>query len=129
MAIEMSKDPSARTRGMSNEQLDLCFEILSEAANNAAKANQLNVGRSAREFAESGRVETGLEASIAWLTQWLLSRDNPKASKELMQWVGVESKNGGWSGSIERNLASLTLWMVKTSRKPQAVEAIFGPHR
>ena len=59
--LEMSKDPSARTRGMSNEQLDLCFEILSEAANNAAKANQLNVGRSAREFAESGRVETGLK--------------------------------------------------------------------
>ena len=115
--LEMSKDPSAKTRGMSNEQLDLCFEILSDAAKNAARANQLNEGRSAREFAESGRVETGLEASIAWLTQWLLSRDNPKASKELMQWVGVESKNGGWSKSIERNLTSLTLWMDEDVKK------------
>ena len=115
--LEMSKDPSARTRGMSNEQLDLCFEILSEAANNAAKANQLNVGRSAREFAESGRVETGLEASIAWLTQWLLSSRQSQGFQRVdaMGWRGVKTADG--VRGIERNLTSLTLWMDEDVKK------------
>ena len=115
--VEMKKDPSARTRGISNDEKDECFEILGKAAQNAARANQLNQGRSARELAETGSMQTGLEASIAWLTKWLVAEGKSSQYGEMHDWIDQQSQEGVWNPSIEYNLRALTFWMDDNHKK------------